>query len=57
MKASNGLLNFLVPGGRVASGIEDGINEYLLANNLVLASVTSEPGALTLVVERGSTAS
>jgi hypothetical protein len=57
MEASNNLLNFLVPGGRVASGIEDGVNEYLFANNLVLASVSSEPGELTLVVEHGSTAS
>jgi hypothetical protein len=57
MEASNGLLNFLVPGGRVASGIEDGVNDYLFANNLTLASISTEPGALTLVVERGSTAS
>jgi hypothetical protein len=57
MEASSDLLNFLVPGGRVASGIEDGVNGYLLSNNLILASVSSEPGALTLVVEQGSTAS
>jgi hypothetical protein len=57
MEASNNLLNVLVPGGRVASGIEDGVNEYLFANNLVLTSVSSEPGELTLVVEQGSTTS
>jgi hypothetical protein len=55
MEASSGLLDFLVPGDRVASGIENGVNDYLLANNLTLASVSSEPGALTLVVEQGQT--
>ena len=57
MEASSSVLNFLVPGGRVATGIENGVNGYLLANNLTLASVSSEPGALTLVVERGDTSS
>jgi hypothetical protein len=55
MEASSGLLDFLVPGDRVATGIENGVNDYLLTNNLVLASVSSEPGELTLVVEQGDT--
>lgn len=55
MEASNSLLDFLVPGDRVASGIEHGVNDYLAANNLRLGSVTSEPGELTLVVEQGDT--
>lgn len=55
MEASSGLLDFLVPGDRVAAGIENGVNDYLFANNLTLTSVSSEPGALTLVVEQGQT--
>ncbi len=55
MEAGSGFLNFLVPGDRVASGIENGVNNYLFANNLTLASVSSEQGELTLVVEQGQT--
>lgn len=57
MKASSGWLDFLVPGSRVASGIETGVNDYLRENNLVLTDVTTESGAVTLTVAYGSTRS
>ncbi len=50
MSASSGVLNFLFPAGEVANAIEDGVNNYLAANNLVLNDLTMGDGTITLDV-------
>ena len=51
VEASNSFLNFIAPGGRIASGLEDGINEYLEYTNLSLTSISTVDGEITLVLE------
>lgn len=51
VEASNSFLNFIAPGGRIANGLEDGINEYLEGTNLSLASISTVDGEITLVLE------
>jgi hypothetical protein len=50
MSTSSGLLNFLFPADDVAGAIEDGVNEYLDANGLVLNGLTMGDGQITLDV-------
>jgi hypothetical protein len=50
MSTSSGLLDFLFPAGDVANAIEDGVNDYLEANGLVLNGVTMGEGEITLDV-------
>jgi len=45
-----GVINVVIPGGKIGGAIENGVNGYLAQNNLKLESVTSEAGKLTLVV-------
>jgi hypothetical protein len=51
METSSGFLDFLFPAGIVEDGIEDGVNNFLDANNLILTSLTMEEGQVTLHVE------
>ncbi|MGH2549928.1 MAG: hypothetical protein ACRDHN_11085, partial [Thermomicrobiales bacterium] len=50
MTTSSGLLDFLFPADDVAGAIEDGVNNYLEANNLVLTGLTMGDGEITLDV-------
>ncbi len=49
--ASNGFLNFIAPGSKIANGLESGVNDYLEANGLRLTSLSTTDGELTLVLE------
>jgi hypothetical protein len=48
MTTSSGLLNFLFPADGVAKAIEQGVNNYLEANGLVLNGLTMGDGEITL---------
>jgi hypothetical protein len=50
MTTSSGLLDFLFPADDVAGAIEDGVNNYLEANGLVLTGLTMGDGEITLDV-------
>lgn len=50
MSTSSGLLDFLFPADDVAEAIEDGVNDYLEANGLVLNGLTMGDGQITLDV-------
>lgn len=57
VEASNDAVRFLLPGGKVADGIETGVNEALAAANLELQSIEITRGALILEVVTGPTVS
>jgi hypothetical protein len=50
METSSGFLDFLFPAGIVENGIEDGVNDFLDANNVTLTDLIMQDGQVTLVV-------
>jgi hypothetical protein len=50
METSSGFLDFLFPASVVENGIEDGVNNFLDANNLILTNLIMEDGQVTLQV-------
>jgi len=54
MQTSSGFLDFLFPASIVANGIEDGVNNFLAANNLILTNLVMEDGQITLQVAPAS---
>lgn len=49
----NGFIMWLIPQESISKGIENGINDYLSENNLMVSSVTMNDGAMTLVLTEG----
>jgi hypothetical protein len=47
MEVDNGVLNFFLPADKVASLIENGLNDYLEARNLQAESLTLAEGEIT----------
>ncbi len=50
METSSGFLDFLFPASIVENGIENGVNNFLEANNLILTDLTMEEGQIRLQV-------
>ena len=50
METSSGFLDFLFPASIVENGIENGVNSFLDANNLILTNLIMEEGQITLQV-------
>lgn len=48
MDSTSGMLNFIFPAENLGDAIEDGVNDYLRANNLTLDSLTLNNGSITL---------
>ncbi|CAN5543360.1 hypothetical protein BH09CHL1_BH09CHL1_22400 [soil metagenome] len=50
-------VTFLLPGGRVGDAIEDGVNDALFSQNLILESIDITNNQMTLIVTNGPTGS
>lgn len=52
----SGIPTWIVPADAISKGFEQGLNNYLAENNLVVSSVTLQDGSMTLVLEGAGSA-
>lgn len=46
----SGIPTWIIPAGSISKGFEQGLNNYLAENNLIVTSVTLQDGSMTMVL-------